>query len=66
MWIQKKINKRIIKRAIWSNYVYQIELEEKNKLSYDNYDNWVMSSKLKSFFQEWLNEMKKEIMKKSE
>ena len=29
MWMQKNINKRLIKRAIWSQYVYEIEAEEK-------------------------------------
>ena len=28
MWLQKRINKRFIKRAIWSDYIYQIEAEE--------------------------------------
>lgn len=66
MWLQKRINKWLIKRAIWSKYIYQIEAEEESKLVNNDYDDWEVSSKLKSFFQEWLNEMKKEIIKKSE
>ena len=66
MWLQKKFNKRLIKKAIWSKYIYQIEAEEKNRWLYDDYDDLETSSKLKSFFQEWLNEMKREIIKKSE
>lgn len=63
MWLQKKINKRLIKKAIWSDYIYQIEAEEKSKW-YD--DSNERSSKLKSFLQDGVKEMKKEINKKYE
>jgi len=62
MWLQKKINKRFIKKAIWSDYIYQIEAEEKARLHESSSER---SSKLTSFIKEWVNEMKKEI-KKSE
>ena len=29
MWLQKRLNKRVIKMAIGSKYVYEIEAEEK-------------------------------------
>ena len=64
MWLQKKINKRLIKRAIGSEYVYQIEAEEKIKWWYEPINE--RSSKLKSFLKDWVNEMKKEINKKHE
>ena len=64
MWLQKRINKRLIKRAIWSDYVYQIEAEERVKWWYEPENE--RSSKLKSFLQDWVNEMKKEINKKYE
>ena len=62
MWLEKRVNKRLIKRAIGSKYVYEIEAEEKYKWWYDS--DIERSSKLKSFLQEWVNEMKKEIKKK--
>lgn len=58
MWLQKRINKRFIKKAIWSDYVYQIEAE--NRLENDELSR---TSKLKSFLQDGVNEMKKEIKK---
>ena len=64
MWLQKRINKRFIKKAIWSDYIYQIEAEEKSKWWYD-YER-ERSSKLKSFLQDGVKEMKKEINKKYE
>ena len=64
MWLQKRINKRLIKRAIWSKYVYQIEMEEKNEWWYE-FNIWKTNT-IKSFLQEGVNEMKKEIKKKSE
>ena len=63
MWLQKRINKRFIKKAIWSDYIYQIEAEEKSRWWYDLERE--KSNKLKSFLKDWVNEMKKEI-KKSE
>ena len=60
MWLQKRINKRLIKRAIWSDYVYQIEAEEKARWHESSSER---SSKLTSFIKEWVNEMKKEIKK---
>ncbi len=64
MWLQKRINKRLIKRAIWSDYVYQIEAEEKVRWWYEPENE--RSSKLKSFLQDGVKEMKKEINKKYE
>ena len=61
MWLQKRINKRFIKKAIWSDYIYQIEAEEKARW-YDSPNE--RSSKLTSFIKDWVNEMKKEISKK--
>ena len=58
MWLQKRINKRFIKKAIWSDYVYQIEAE--NRLENEELSR---TSKLKSFLQDGVNEMKKEIKK---
>ncbi len=59
MGLQKRLNKRVIKRAIGSQYVYQIEAEEKANWWYETENE--RSSKLKSFIQEWVNEMKREI-----
>ncbi len=64
MWLQKRINKRLIKRAIWSDYVYQIKAEERVKWWYEPENE--RSSKLKSFLQDGVREMKKEINKKYE
>ena len=58
----KKINKRLIKRAIGSEYVYQIEADERIKRWYT--DDEEKASALKSFIQWWVNEMKKEVKKK--
>ena len=52
--------------AIGSKYVYEIEAEEKLKAwYYDNNEEWT-SSKLKSFIKDWVNEMKKDLIKKPE
>ena len=53
----------MIKRAIGSEYVYQIEADERVRrwLSDDEEDR---ASALKSFIQWWVNEMKKEVKKK--
>jgi len=64
MGLQKKINKRFIKKAIWSDYIYQIEAEE--KIKWWNESENEISSKLKSFLQDGVKEMKKEINKKYE
>ena len=61
MGLQKRINKRFIKKAIWSDYIYQIEAEEKARW-YESISE--RSSKLTSFIKDWVNEMKKEISKK--
>lgn len=61
MWLQKRINKRFIKTAIGSKYIYQIEAEEKIKWWYEPENE--RSSKLTSFIKDWVNEMKKEIKK---
>jgi hypothetical protein len=64
MWLQKKINKRLIKRAIGSEYVYQIEADERIKkwLSIDDED--YKPNKIKSFLEDWVKEMRKEVKKK--
>ena len=64
MWLQKKINKRLIKRAIGSEYVYQIEADERIKkwLSIDDED--YKPNKIKSFLEDWVKEMKKEVKRK--
>jgi len=59
MGLQKKLNKRFIKKTIGSEYVYQIEAEERVKGWYDPENE--RSSKLKSFLKDWVNEMKREI-----
>ena len=64
MGLQKRINKRFIKKAIWSDYIYQIEAEERVKWWYEPENE--RSSKLKSFLKEWVNEMKREMNKKYE
>ena len=64
MGLQKRINKRFIKKAIWSDYIYQIEAEEKVKGWYEPENE--RSSKLKSFLKDWVNEMKREMNKKYE
>ena len=64
MWLQKRINKRFIKKAIWSDYIYQIEAEEKSRWWYEPENE--RSSKLRSFLKEWVNEMKREMNKKYE
>ena len=62
MWLQKRLNKRVIKMAIGSKYIYEIDAEEKVRWEYEPQTE--KSSKLKSFLQDWVNEMKKEISKK--
>ena len=61
MGLQKKLNRRIIKMTIWSDYVYQIEYEEKfrwwNK-------EWLNISGSQT--QNWISETKKEMDKKEE
>lgn len=64
MGLQKRINKRLIKKAIWSDYIYQIEAEERVKWGYEPENE--RSSKLKSFLKDWVNEMKREMNKKYE
>ena len=63
MWLQKRLNKRVIKMAIGSKYVYEIEAEEKIRWWYNSEDDEKKTSKLKSFFQDGVNELKKEIKK---
>ncbi len=64
MWLQKKINKRLIKRAIGSEYVYQIEADERIKkwLSIDDED--YKTNKINFFLEDWVKEMRKEVKKK--
>ena len=64
MRLKKKLNKRVIKMAIGSKYIYEIDAEEKVRWEYEPQTE--KSSKLKSFIQDWVNEMKKEINKKYE
>ena len=64
MGLQKRINKRFIKKTIGSEYVYQIEAEERVKGWYEPVNE--RSSKLKSFLKDWVNEMKREMNKKYE
>ena len=64
MWLQKRLNKRVIKMAIGSRYVYEIEAEERLKGWYESQNE--RSSKLKSFLKDWVNEMKREMNKKYE
>ncbi len=64
MWLQKKINKRLIKRAIGSEYVYQIEADEKVKRWYPDDDDENKSSWITWFLKDWVKEMKKEVKRK--
>ena len=64
MWLQKRLNRRVIKKTIGSEYVYQIEAEERVKGWYEPTNE--RTSKLKSFLQDGVKEMKKEINKKYE
>ena len=64
MWLQKKLNKRLIKRAIGSEYVYQIEADERIKKWYVDDEEDYKPSKIKSFLEDWVKEMKKEVKKK--
>ena len=50
--------------AIGSRYVYEIEAEEKVRWWYELENE--RSSKLKSFLKDWVNEMKKEMNKKTD
>lgn len=51
--------------AIGSKYVYEIEAEEKAKWWYEyDEEQEKKTGKIKSFIKEWVNEMKKEIIKK--
>lgn len=63
MWLQKIINKRLIKRAIGSEYIYRIEAEEKSDFIVEESQKY---SWIKGFFRDWVKEMKKEINKKYE
>jgi hypothetical protein len=60
MWLQKKLNTWLIKKAIGSKYVYQIETEEAIKRWY--IEGW--KSKLTWFLKDGVEEMKKEVKKK--
>jgi len=62
MGLQKRVNKRLIKKVIGSKYVYQIEKEEAVKRWY--VDDYEKSSWLTWFLKEGVNEMKKEVKKK--
>ena len=60
MWLQKRLNTWLIKRAIGSEYVYQIKADEAIKRWY--IDEW--KSKLTWFLKDGVEEMKKEVKKK--
>ena len=60
MWLQKRLNKRLIKRAIGSEYVYEIEADERIKKRFSDSESNKTSS-IKSFIQWWVNEIKREI-----
>ena len=64
MGLQKRLNRRVIKKTIGSDYVYQIEAEERVKGWYELENE--RSSKLKSFLKDWVNEIKREMNKKYE
>ena len=64
MGLQKRLNKRVNKKTIGSEYVYQIEAEERVKWWYEPENE--RSSKLKSFLKDWVNEIKREMNKKYE
>ena len=49
--------------AIGSEYVYQSEADEKIRIWYSDDEN-EKPSKLKSFLEDWVKEMKKEVKKK--
>ena len=61
MWLQKKLNTWLIKRAIGSKYVY--EIEDENTLNDWYTEDW-KSSGLTWFFKDGVEEMKKEVKKK--
>jgi hypothetical protein len=63
MWLQKKLNRRLIKRAIGSEYVYQIEADEKIRRGYSD-DEEEKPTWLTWFLKDWVKEMKKEVKKK--
>ena len=48
MGLQKRINKRLIKKAIWSDYIYQIEAEEKS-LRWNQIWTWDRSEKIRTY-----------------
>ena len=53
----------MIKRAIGSEYVYQIEADEKIRRWYEDDDNERLGW-LTWFLKDWVKEMKKEVKKK--
>lgn len=63
MWLQKKLNKWLIKRAIGSEYVYQLEADEKIRSRWDFDDEWKDNS-LTWFLKDWVKEMRREVKKK--
>ena len=62
MGLQKRLNKRVIKKTIGSEYVYQIEADEKIRRGYS--DEEKKSSWLTWFLKDWVKEMEKEVKKK--
>ena len=63
MGLQKKLNKWFIKKAIGSEYVYQIEADEKIRRGIVSDEEWKDNS-LRWFLKDWVNEIKKEVKKK--
>ena len=62
MWLQKSMNKWLIKRAIWSKYVEEIEAEEAEQRA-ARFLKINKISAVTEFFKDWVNEMKKEVKK---
>ena len=53
----------MIKKAIGSEYVYQIEADEKIRRGIVSDEEWKDNS-LRWFLKDWVNEIKKEVKKK--
>ncbi len=61
MGLQKRINMRLIKRAIGNKYVYEIEREDDTKMWHS--EGWKFNW-LTWFLKDWVDEMKKEVKRK--
>lgn len=62
MKLEKILNKRLIKMVIWSKYIYEIDADEKieNALKEKKED----TNAITKFIKDWLDEMKKDLLKK--